>query len=233
MARKFTADPDVSGTMKRQGRAKAERAFARTKKADAESGPRVVPELKSNGPRPVDLRHHFEQIEAAKAAAQSKASEHQAKRKLAKECGINLNAISLIQKFQKMDEDDRASTFKQMAALNEVMNKGIQFDLFGASGQLSRKAEIWDEGYKAGIAAKDMNDSPYDVNTDNGQIYLSGWHTGQRENLNKLVDQRGEAPANDAAGDDHPDPDAQNDWPDDEQIAGRAANGHDTGAVHA
>lgn len=223
--------------MKRQGRAKAERAFKKATASDGEAkatGPRIVTELKSNGPRPVDLRHHYEQIEAAKAAAQSKAAEHQAKRKLAKECGINLNAISLIQKFQKMDEDDRASTFKQMAALNEVMNKGIQFDLFGASGQLSRKAEIFDEGYKAGLAAKNQSDSPYDANTTQGQIWLQGWHIGQAENIEALT--KGAAPVDqDAAdtGDEHPDPDAQNVWPDDAQVAAQKANGHDVQAEAA
>jgi ribosome modulation factor len=225
--------------MKRQGRAKAERAFNKATAGEPQAkpaGPRIVTELKSNGPRPVDLRHHYEQIEAAKAAAQSKAAEHQAKRKMAKECGINLNAISLIQKFQKMDEDDRASTFKQMAALNEVMNKGIQFDLFGATGQLSRKAEIFDEGYKAGLAAKSQSDSAYDANTTHGQIWLQGWHIGQAENIEALT--KGAAPAaaessGSDAGDEHPDPDAQNVWPDDEQIAAQKTNGHDAQAEAA
>ena len=48
---------------------------------------------------------------------------------------------------------------------------------------ISREAQIFDEGFKAGIAGKSTSDGPHDANTEAGQTWLAGWHLGQSRNV--------------------------------------------------
>lgn len=56
---------------------------------------------------------------------------------------------------------------------------GEQGSLFDEKDRTPIAERAYDEGRRAGLQSEDLNSNPYDVTTEAGQAYISGWHDGQ------------------------------------------------------
>lgn len=66
-----------------------------------------------------------------------------------------------------------------------ALGVAFQMNLFGQDAALGDKALA--DGYRAGIKAVNSTDNPHDLNTEAGQMWLEGWHLGQRRHRDALT----------------------------------------------
>ena len=198
MARKFA---DTVAEEKQRNKGRAEKLFEpkeEPKRDDAPKG-KLLEDITaggSNGPSYADYRHWFQKLKVLKAKVREANSEYSNARKGAKDAGIDPSVLSYLMKRQEQDPLEVEIYHKQLVRAGTAVGIEVQMDLFDRSN-ISREAQIFDDGVKAGAAAKNTSDNPHNENTDAGQTWLAGWHAGQRRNLAKIAasDQDGgEAP---------------------------------------
>jgi ribosome modulation factor len=168
---------------KARQKARADKLFE--KPAPEPEGPRILDDLTargSNGPSFDDIRHHFAQLKILKEKVKSANGEYQNARKIAKEAGVDPAVLSALMKAEKQDPDEVKLYNKALGRAATAVGIDIQLELFDKSG-ISREAQIFDDGLKAGLAGKSTSDGPHDANTEAGQTWLAGWHLGQSRNL--------------------------------------------------
>jgi ribosome modulation factor len=182
VAKKFK---DAMQEDRERAKARAEKAFERPKAKDEGPKVRVLDDLTaagSNGPSFEDIRFHFAKLKSLKDKVATANGEYQAARKIAKEAGLDPAVLSALMKREKQDPDEVKLYNKQLARAAQAVGLDLQLDLFDKSG-ISREAQIFDDGLKAGIAGKSTTDNPHDANTEAGQTWLAGWHLGQSRNV--------------------------------------------------
>jgi ribosome modulation factor len=181
MARKFESKAE-----KRGARERAEAHFGGKNKGAnaAKGGPRVLPDLLAgaNGPKAKDFLHHFTTCRGFKDKLETSQGHYRNALKQAKESGIDPAVITATMKWQKKDQLDVQQYFKQLRSTFEVASIEVQLDIFSESS-ISRPAQIFDDGFKAGRAAKSPDTNPHAMNTPAGQQWHSGWTAGQAENM--------------------------------------------------
>lgn len=180
MAKKFS---DTLKEDKDRQKARADKLFE--KPAAEPEGPRVLDDLTargSNGPSYDDIRFHFQKLKSLKEKVASANGEYQNARKVAKEAGVDPAVLSALMKAEKQDPDEVKLYNKALGRAATAVGIELQLDLFDKSG-ISREAQIFDDGLKAGIAGKSTSDGPHDANTEAGQTWLAGWHLGQSRNV--------------------------------------------------
>lgn len=136
----------------------------------------------ANGPSFKDLAFHFSTLKGLKNKVDEASAYYSNARKRAKECGIDPAVLSHLMKLEKQDPLEVKMYFKQLDRAAQANGLEIQMDMFDASG-VSREAQIFDDGVKAGVAAKNTSENPHQENTDAGQTWLAGYHAGQRKNM--------------------------------------------------
>ena len=180
MAKRFLSRDD-----KKAARDNAEKHFngGKKKKAAEEPKQRVLQDLtKENGPKPRDFLHHFTTAKGFKDKLETAQGHYRNALKQAKEAGIDPAVITSTMKWQKKDPLEVQTYFKQLRATFEAAHVEVQLEIFSESS-ISRPAQIYDDGYKAGKAGKSSTDNPHAENTPAGQTWLQGWHAGQAENM--------------------------------------------------
>lgn len=180
MAKKFS---ETLKEDKARQKARADKLFE--KPAPEPEGPRILDDLTargSNGPSFDDIRHHFQRLKALKDKVASANGEYQAARKIAKEAGVDPAVLSALMKAERQDPDEVKLYNKALGRAATAVGIELQLDLFDKSG-ISREAQIFDDGLKAGLAGKGSTDTPHDANTEAGQTWLAGWHLGQSRNV--------------------------------------------------
>jgi ribosome modulation factor len=143
---------------------------------------RVLPDLLTNAelPKLKDFEHHFKTIKGLQEKAATANSLVRGAKKAAKQAGIDTQAIADAISYERQDPDAVRDYFRQLRATFQVAGVHVQLDMFN-EGSISRKAQIFDEGYKAGQAGKSESDNPHDANTKAGQTWLAGYHAGQAD----------------------------------------------------
>lgn len=182
MAKKFK---DAMQEDRDRAKARAEKAFEKPKVKDEGPKVRVLDDLTaagSNGPSFEDIRFHFAKLKSLKDKVATANGEYQAARKIAKEAGLDPAVLSALMKREKQDPDEVKLYNRQLARAAQAVGLDLQLDLFDKSG-ISREAQIFDDGLKAGIAGKSTSDGPHDANTEAGQTWLAGWTLGQSRNV--------------------------------------------------
>jgi len=155
-------------------------------KAKAEKRePKVLPDLLAadNGPKARDFEHHYKTAVGFKSKVDSANGHYRAALKSAKEAGIDPAVITATMAWAKCDPLEAQMYFKQLRSTFEVAGVEVQLDIFNESS-ISRDAQIYDDGVKAGTAAKGTDTNPHQENTDAGQTWLAGWHIGQKKHMN-------------------------------------------------
>ncbi len=179
MAKRITSDPDVSGTIAKRGRKRASDAFSDASKVNGHKAQTILPALDHNGPKARDLLHYFNTCKGLKAKADEINAHYRNALKGAKEAGVEPAIIVAAMRWEKRDPEEARQYFKALKAMFDATGQEIQLDMFDASG-VSRAAQIFDDGVKAGQRGVGSTEGPHDENTPNGQTWLSGWHEGQR-----------------------------------------------------
>lgn len=179
MAKPFRSD-NGDGDKKR-ARKNADKVFE--KKAPKAKEPRVLPDLLAadNGPKARDFDHHYKTALGLKAKCEEANGRYRAALKAAKEAGIDPAVITATMSWAKKDPMEAQVYFKQLRQTFEVAGVEVQLDIFNESS-ISRGAQIYDDGFKAGKAAKSMDENPHDINTPAGQLWQGAWSDGQAEN---------------------------------------------------
>lgn len=182
MAKKFS---ETVKEEKARNRARADKLFDEKPKEDAAPKKRVLDDITaagSNGPAHKDLKYHFGQLKGLKAKVDEASANYSNARKRAKEAGIDPAVLGHLMKIEKQDPLEVKIYFKQLDRAAQANGLEIQMDMFDSSG-VSREAQIFDDGFKAGLAGKSTTDNPHDANTEAGQTWLSAWHMGQSRNV--------------------------------------------------
>lgn len=182
MARNFK---DTINDEKKRVKERAEKAFEKPAEKPAGDTRRILEDITaagSNGPSYDDIRFHFQKLKALKEKVKSANGEYSAARKTAEEAGIDPAILSALMKRERQDPDEVKIFNRQLARAAQAVGLDLQLDLFDKSG-ISREAQIFDEGLKAGLAGKSTTDGPHDANTEAGQTWLAGWHLGQSRNV--------------------------------------------------
>jgi len=185
MARKFS---DTVKQERDRNKARADKVFEKPEPKDEKPKQRILPDLTaagSNGPSYKDLRMHFTTLKGLKLKVDEASSTYSNARKRAKECGIDPAVLSHLMKLEKQDPLEVKMYFKQLDRAAQANGLEVQIDMFDNSG-VTREAQIFDDGVKAGAAAKSTSDNPHQENTEAGQTWLTGWHAGQKRNLSKI-----------------------------------------------
>lgn len=131
----------------------------------------------------------FRKIRTAKREADEARGRYQAARKLAKDAGVDMAALALMEQLARLDEDEvnqRLSTVFRYAGWLEL-KVGTQIDLFSDVPQRPRKAEVehreWsaeEAGIEAGKAGAERNDeNPYPPGSPLHVKWDAGWLKGQ------------------------------------------------------
>lgn len=198
MAKRFRSDTNASENGKARARAQAEKHFAGKKPAKKdESKPRILPDLLATdvGPKARDFDHHYKTALGLKSKVEEANGRYRAALKAAKEAGINPAVITATMGWAKKDPAEAQIYFKQLRATFETAGIEVQLSMFDEAS-VSRSAQIYDDGFKAGKAGKSSTDGPHDLNTPAGQTWMQGWSAGQAENMAGI----GKTPANDSRG---------------------------------
>lgn len=182
MAKKYLSRDDKAEAKKR-----AEKHFSngRGKKgADEPKKPRVLPDLLAadNGPKAKDFLHHFTTCRGFKDKVDTANGHYRAALKSAKEAGIDPAVITATMKWQKKDPLEVQQYMKQLRETFAIAGIDVQLDMFN-EGTISRPAQIFDDGFKAGKAAKNPDVNPHDMSTAAGQQWHDGWKAGQADNM--------------------------------------------------
>ncbi len=130
----------------------------------------------------------FRKIRTAKREADEARGRYQAARKAAKDAGVDMPALALMEQLAKLDEDEvnqRLSAVFRYAGWLEL-KVGTQLDMFGAEPR-TQKAEVehreWaaeEAGIEAGKAGADRNDeNPYPPGSPLHVKWDAGWLKGQ------------------------------------------------------
>lgn len=219
MARRIRSETD--GDEKKRARKRAEKHFnGGGKEASGETGgeQRVLPALGHNGPTPATLMHHIQSLRGFKAKVDEANGRLRNAWKQAEEAGINRKAMKLFFDLEKIDPDEASARMKALKSLLDAGGIEVQMEMFEPQGALSKGAAAYDGGYKAGIAAKNLDSNPYTPNTEDGQLWMQGWHAGQAKNFSGIK-QSGPEPKDDgddeaaAASDAGADIDGDEPWP--------------------
>lgn len=187
MAKKFS---DAVKEDKARSRARADKLFEEKPKEDASAKRRVLDDITaagSNGPSFKDLKFHFSTLKGLKIKVDEANSHYSNAKKRAKEVGIDPAILKHLMKIEKQDPLEVKLYFQQLDRAAQACGLEIQIEMFDSSG-VSREAQIFDDGVKAGAAGKSSTDGPHDENTDAGQNWLSGWHVGQKRTLAKFAE---------------------------------------------
>ena len=199
MARNFK---DSLNDDKKRAKQRADKLFEKAEeKPPAEPGPRILDDLTArgtNGPSYDDIRFHFQKLKALKEKVKSANGEYSNARKQAQEAGVDPAVLSALMKAEKQDPDEVKLYNKALGRAATAVGIELQLDLFDKSG-VSREAQIFDDGFKAGVAGKSTSDGPHAPNTEAGQTWLAGWHLGQSRNVAGI----GKTPERDSLGDLH------------------------------
>jgi len=186
MARRYRTDRDASASGKKRARDNAEKAFS-PKKANGTKKPeqRVLPDLSANGMKAADIRYHFQQIKGLKVKKDEANAHYSNARKRCEEAGFDPKVMTELMKIEKQDPLEVSLFFKQLDQGAAAVGIAIQQEMpFTGNGSgISRPAQIFDDGFKAGKSAKNPDTSPHEASTDAGQTWLAGWHAGQKENM--------------------------------------------------
>lgn len=186
MAKRFRSDPDAGAADKKRARAKADRSFKKNGDAPKAKEPRVLPDLLAadNGPKAKDFLHHYRTAKGFKAKLDEINGQYRNALKQAKEAGVDPAVITATMRYEKKDPLEVQTYFKQLRSMFEAAGIEVQLDFF--EGSVSRPAQIYDEGFKAGKAAKSMDTNPHEISTDQGQLWQQGWNAGQAENMSGI-----------------------------------------------
>lgn len=186
MAKRFRADADASASDKKRAKDKANKHFKSNGDAKKAKEPRVLPDLLAggNGLKAADIRFHYSTIKGLKTKKDEANAHYSNARKRCKEAGFDPKVVTDLMKIESDDPLAVALYFKQLSLGAEAVGIAIQQEMpFTQSGGVSREAQIYDDGVKAGVAAKGTDTNPHDENTDAGQTWLAGWHSGQKRNM--------------------------------------------------
>ena len=134
-----------------------------------------------NGPKARDFEHHYKTALGYKAKVDEANGRYRAGLKAAKEAGIDPAVITAAMKWAKKDPLEAAQYFKQLRETFAVAGVEVQLDIFSEGG-VSRNAQIYDDGFKAGKAAKNPDANPHEMTTEAGHLWQQGWTAGQAEN---------------------------------------------------
>jgi ribosome modulation factor len=184
VARKFRADRNASENGKARAKANADKHFGKKAEEEKPDAKRVLPDLLAadNGPKARDFDHHYKTALGFKKKLESAQGHYRNALKSAKEAGIDPAVITATMKWADRDPLEAQMYFKQLRETFAVAGVEVQLDIFNESS-ISRNAQIYDDGFKAGKAAKGIDTNPHDANTPAGQLWMKGWHDGQAENM--------------------------------------------------
>lgn len=195
MAKKFA---DTVKDEKARNRARAEKAFEPKPAEDTAPKKRVLDDVTaagSNGPAHKDIRYHFGQLKGLKSKVDEASANYSNARKRAKESGIDPAVLTHLMKIEKQDPFEVKLYFKLLDRAAQANGLELQMDMFDSSG-ISREAQIFDDGFKAGLAGKSMDDNPHQLNTEAGQTWQQAWNLGQSRNVAGI----GKTPTRDSIG---------------------------------
>lgn len=197
MAPRFRTDRDASAAGKNRAKANAEKHFGKKTAKKEDEKPRVLPDLLAAdvGPKARDFDHHYKTALGLKAKCDEANGRYRDALKKAKEAGINPAVITATMGWAKKDPMEAQQYFKQLRATFETAGIEVQLAMFDEPS-VSRSAQIYDDGFKAGKTAKSSTDNPHDLNTSAGQTWMQGWSAGQAENIAGIK----QTPAKDSLG---------------------------------
>lgn len=121
-----------------------------------------------------------------------------------KESGISRARINVLKKTIKEEKRaaaDRLAEAREMAWQAKVINSpAVQLGLFGDLLKEPSLDEYRAMGEHAGRNGESIDEAPGKPGSPENKAYCDGWHVGQKENADKLVEQMGQQPAPAAAG---------------------------------
>lgn len=118
-----------------------------------------------------------------------------------KESGISRQRIAVLKKTIKEEKRaavDRMAEAREMAWQAKVINSpAVQLGLFGDLLKEPSLEEYKAMGEHAGRNGESIDEAPGKPGSPENAAYCEGWHIGQKENADKLVEQMGHQPAGD------------------------------------
>lgn len=163
--------------------AKAAKGKTATAKTASPKTAKVVADLATmgqNGPKAKDFALYFRTAVGLKTKVDEAQGLYRNNLKRAKEAGIDPGVITNAMQAAKKDPLVVQSFMNQLRQCYEVAGVHVQLDMFN-EGSISRPAQIFDDGYKAGFAGKPTDENPHDENTKAGQRWLAGHHEGNSD----------------------------------------------------
>jgi ribosome modulation factor len=147
----------------------------------------------SNTLTPNDLLQIQTELRAAQRAIDAATGSKRAILKRAKGMGADLQALALLQRFARMDEDEAqalAKTFIKYATWAELgaWSQAEMFAAIPADGPTEKAREqhdvarAYDDGYHTGKDAGDIDANPHAHGSEHHQQWVVGWHAGQATN---------------------------------------------------
>lgn len=160
------------------------------KKKHGKSGKQVTAEQPGSNLTQETFMDHRNKRQAAKAKMDEAKGKYANACKLSQDVGISEKELKLIEKIAKMDPDTQALFFKNLNQYLEWagLETGYQFGLFESADLLERAFE---RGKLAFLEGSNTNDNPYQLNTDQGQKWLSGWNESQTAKVKDMAPEDG------------------------------------------
>lgn len=211
---KIRVDRDVSGTQSKIAKGKADRKFKeatggkqRDSLGEIEGAPigQIHFAIGDKGPALDRIRFHVDTVLGYTKKKQEILGKLSKAWDAAEAEGIDKKGTKDAMKIAGYDRAAIASYFRSLRATAEAMNLNVQLDAFNESN-ISREAQIFDQGFKDGALGKSITDGSFPANTAQGQIYAQGWHAGQAsimrigKTTEKVDEPTDEDPVDDAKG---------------------------------
>src|SRR5262249_14098472 len=136
--------------------------------------PGSLAEASSHNVPPETFLKHYRAIRDLKAAHADAAMAVARAKKAAKNEGIDLDALKMLEKLAALDDDEAELRLRHLSGYSKWLNLpiGMQADLFGSpeaatvSAQAAAEQAEWqagDEGRDAGRAGRERDENPYEA----------------------------------------------------------------------
>jgi hypothetical protein len=125
-----------------------------------------------------DLKHHVDTVIGFKKKVDEAQGRLRNAYAQAQKAGVSKALISETIRWKHEDPVAARLFFAQLAKSFDANGVEVQLEMFDGSN-ISRGAQIYDEGFKAGSAGKASTENPHDESNANGQLWLQAWHAGQ------------------------------------------------------
>lgn len=183
----ITADTDAAGTASAAARKRADAAFKKTQKAEADAAQAkaagealkatittmALPELR-------DVKHHMQTIAGWKSKLDEANGHLRNAWKAAEEAGIDVAALKASFKWSKRDPVEVVRFLLSFNQQMKLQGSEVQLQILDESA-LDLDEKALQDGYRAGLAGR--HDNPHDLGTIAHNKYEDGYARGQGELL--------------------------------------------------